>query len=474
MIDYSNIPRDSRRVPLETRVQLKFDRFSGFISEYSSNISPGGMFIKTNNPMAAGEVLDFELRLGDGFELIKGNGLVVWTRSKDEGPSRPAGMGLRFLELSQGSKELIYKIVDTYIQEGGTPFDVSLVPPDPIPTLPKIENLGSAPPFAPPAWPPPGPPAPRDPDGDEPRLDASAWLPPLDEPPLPPLDAPPAGEPYTGYLPSLQPPVQESRPASFKLAGSASAKAPPRGLLPWVVIAGLLAVAAAVFLLRDTWMGWVGLGRGEEMVAADEKGIQRDLPRPRPDPAAPSATSATVATTDLGSDPATDPTPAPDAPPAEPAAPASDTPLPEPVRRKPAIDLAPAGPVTGTPPRSSPGGTAAGPAVTALEKISWNPLAGGGTEIVLWGNGAMRPEIYSHSRLEGSQPRELFRLQGMARPYPKPTVAVGTGEVRQVRVGYHPGRSNEVHVVLDLASPAVQVARVVEDGDKLRIELRKR
>ena len=30
--DYSNIPRDSRRVPLATKVAFKFDRFSGFIS----------------------------------------------------------------------------------------------------------------------------------------------------------------------------------------------------------------------------------------------------------------------------------------------------------------------------------------------------------------------------------------------------------------------------------------------------------
>ena len=35
MVEYSNVPRDSRRVPIATSVQFKFDRFSGFISEYS-------------------------------------------------------------------------------------------------------------------------------------------------------------------------------------------------------------------------------------------------------------------------------------------------------------------------------------------------------------------------------------------------------------------------------------------------------
>src|SRR5690349_15415427 len=148
MVDYTNIPRDSRRVPLEARVQFKFDRFSGFISEYSSNISPGGMFIRTKTPLSRGQTLDFAFRLGDGFELIKGRGEVVWTRAEDEGSARPAGMGLRFLDLSEGSKELIYRIVDQHILEGGTPFDVSLVPPDPVPARPAPAPVL---PFAPPA-----------------------------------------------------------------------------------------------------------------------------------------------------------------------------------------------------------------------------------------------------------------------------------------------------------------------------------
>src|SRR4051812_38140746 len=173
MVDYSNIPRDSRRVPLETRVQFKFDRFSGFLSDFSANVSPGGMFIRTRTPQPAGTVLEFEFRLGDGFELIRGRGEVVWTRVEDEGPARPAGMGLRFLELSQGSKELIYRIVDHHIQQGGTPFDVTQGPPDPIP--PPLAPAPPSPPVpaAAPAVPAPAPPA----------AAPQPWLPSLEEEP---------------------------------------------------------------------------------------------------------------------------------------------------------------------------------------------------------------------------------------------------------------------------------------------------
>ncbi len=127
MTDYAT-SRDSRRVPLETRVQLRFERFSGFISEYSSNVSPGGLFVKTQAPSPVGTLLDFEFQLGDGYPLIKGTGEVVWTRSDDQGAAKPAGMGIRFLRLSKGSRELIYKMVDEYIHEGGIPFDVEQGP----------------------------------------------------------------------------------------------------------------------------------------------------------------------------------------------------------------------------------------------------------------------------------------------------------------------------------------------------------
>ena len=80
------------------------------------------MFITANQPQPPGSILDFEFQLGDGFEIIRGKGEVVWTRAVAEGPGRPAGMGIRFLELSDGSKELIYRIVDQYIQDGGDAF----------------------------------------------------------------------------------------------------------------------------------------------------------------------------------------------------------------------------------------------------------------------------------------------------------------------------------------------------------------
>jgi uncharacterized protein (TIGR02266 family) len=416
MIDYTNIPRDSRRVPLETRVQFKFDRFSGFISEYSANISPGGLFLRTQEPRPPGTVLDLEFRLGDGFELIRGRGEVIWVRAEDEGTARPAGMGIRFLELSEGSRELIYRIVDEHVLQGGTPFDVTQQPPDPVPAP------------APEAGPPPFPelfdrPAAPGPGEPETAPDAASWLPALDDPAHEP---PPSPEPFPELLaqPAPEPPAAPS-PMFTTTFGSASVQRPPRRLWPWALLAALVVLVAAAFLL------------GKKSIL--------EAPRERP------ATAK----------PAPGPASAP-APRRQPAATAGPREAPPPAPVPPAAPTPPAVPQ--------------GPVLTRVDRVTSEPTAGGGTDIVLWGNGEIPPAAYKRTRIEGNPPRELFRLSGVRGTQAQTRVVVGTAEVLQVRTGYHPeaGSSGELHVVLDLAHPAVAVTGVEQEPGRLRIHLRRR
>lgn len=458
--DYSNIPRDSRRVPLAAKVSFKFERFSGFISEFSANISPTGMYITTKTPEPPGSVLDFEFRLGDGFEIIQGKGEVVWTRAIAEGPNRPPGMGIRFLDLSEGSKELIYRIVDQYIQDGGTPFDVSLRPPDPVPVMPlTFPDPAPAAPAPPPAAASPFPDLPD--SGTFAPVDVedtSSWLPKLPEPVAGPAASAALDDDFPPFMPPM-PPMDEPEPVRPTLSfggigGISAASAPPKRsrVLPLAIVGLLLVLAAAGYLFRDTLLGMVGMG-GEETAAntaADMTPMERPPVRPQ---AAPPATplpqeEGTVIEEEEG----------------------SETPLPEVVRRREeeAATAAPAAPTPAPPPAAPPTGRA----LTVLEKVSFEQ-AFGGTDIVLQGNGAIRPETYEQSSM-GSPPRVLVRLFGIAKAYPSTKVAVGTGEVKQVRMGFHEKPAgNELHVVLDLAGPGVKVTRVEAKDNQLRIHLQR-
>jgi uncharacterized protein (TIGR02266 family) len=398
MIDYSNIPRDSRRVPLETRVQFKFDRFSGFISEYSANISPGGMFIRTSAPPAAGTALDLEFRLGDGFELIKGRGEVIWTRVEDEDPTRPAGMGIRFLELSEGSKDLIYRIVDQHILQGGTPFDVTQRPPDLTPAPPRNAVLPSL----------------ADLLGPAPPLAGSA-------------QSTPSALPFPEPLPKAAKPVAAPQPVSappmFASTLGGASKHRPNRTLQWVLLAAVLLLAAGAFLLRDRLMEWTGFGKEDQTAPPARVAAEK--------PAVPA--------------PATTGSPSP------PAAVAPAAPVPSPT---PAV--------------------AAGPPLTRLDRVTWEP-APGGTDVVLWGNGAIPASVFQRTRIEGNPPRELIKLSGIRASCPQTRLVAGTAEVLQIRLGYHPEMgTGEQHVVLDLAHPAVVITGIEPGPQRLRIHLQRR
>lgn len=114
-----------RRVPLSIEVRLDFPGLEDFVREYSANISMGGMFIRTHHPQPVGTTFGFECRLADEFKVVHGTATVMWVRDEDEGPERPAGMGVRFDSLGGDSRQLIFHIVDRHIRKGGEPFTLN-------------------------------------------------------------------------------------------------------------------------------------------------------------------------------------------------------------------------------------------------------------------------------------------------------------------------------------------------------------
>lgn len=122
------IPHESRRVPLERRITLKFQNRDGFVNEYAANVSLKGMFITAWVPEPCGSVFLFEVQVADRQRLIHGVGEVVWVREAEEAPDRPSGMGIRFLKLDEASREVISGMVEVHVRRGGTPFDPAVAP----------------------------------------------------------------------------------------------------------------------------------------------------------------------------------------------------------------------------------------------------------------------------------------------------------------------------------------------------------
>ena len=92
----------------EERVTInkEFDSFDQFISEYVTNVSRSGVFIKSKDPLAIGTLVNLRFSIiMDDIHTVEGVGEVVRVETD------PAGMGVVFRELSAYSKALIEKLL---------------------------------------------------------------------------------------------------------------------------------------------------------------------------------------------------------------------------------------------------------------------------------------------------------------------------------------------------------------------------
>ena len=99
--------RDEVRVAKSLSLTYR-DRQS-FITSYSTNISSGGLFIKTGNPFPHGEKFLLNLQLPDIPEPLKVDCEVVWARAQGGDERRPPGMGVKFCEMSKNDKQVLHR-----------------------------------------------------------------------------------------------------------------------------------------------------------------------------------------------------------------------------------------------------------------------------------------------------------------------------------------------------------------------------
>ena len=118
MADADQTRRDMR-TPITLKIKFKSGSLDQFIERYSVDISRGGIFIRTKEPLAVGTPLKFEFQLQDASSLIGGEGTVIWTREPDPARTGVApGMGVRFDKLTQPSQATLDKILADKAKRG--------------------------------------------------------------------------------------------------------------------------------------------------------------------------------------------------------------------------------------------------------------------------------------------------------------------------------------------------------------------
>jgi len=503
-------PLRKERIDIQRKVSLKFKEFRGFITEFSENISTGGMFIRTTRPQPPGSIFDFELTLGEDYTLIHGLGEVVWVRDRDEGFDRPAGMGVRFLSLDPDSRKLIDEIVAQRLEKGDD------AAPGPLDGWGMDEGAAGGEDGA------EGKPAGEASFGLEAppiagsgSVESSSRSAPESQSSLPfsssssgnglsnlvdlsgagsgHRDSDDAPRTYAGHSPYAR-----SYHASVT-QGSASVRSRRPLVVVLLVVVALAVVGAGFFLLfpEKAMDLMVGGRRG----AATEQAPAGALPI-GPSPAAQSAPSGAQA-------PETSPTEetAPAESAAAPGAPAEEPPAESAAERGPApatageTGSAPGRAPSGERSEPSAGGALASRPSAAPEQVPTAPARqapsatapvppapegepftrilnityeqrGPQLVVTIYLDGVVREWDYTLTHISAPPPRELIRLRGAQHPFPRTTIPVTADLVKRIRTGFHPhDGKDEIHVVLDLAADDVVVERSEAAGREIRLYL---
>jgi len=100
--------RKERRYPVSLKVTYR--SFERFFTEYTANISRGGMFIRTDTPHKIGSSIDLLLYVSGLDEPIRINGEVVhWNRFSRT--REDAGIGVKFISVDRKSKKMLLDFI---------------------------------------------------------------------------------------------------------------------------------------------------------------------------------------------------------------------------------------------------------------------------------------------------------------------------------------------------------------------------
>jgi uncharacterized protein (TIGR02266 family) len=117
------VEKDSGRrsdVRVKAKLKVRFKSVSAFISEYTHNISKGGLFIRTGKPCALRDRVEVVLVLPESEKEVSILGEVMHVVPPEQATDdTPAGMGLQITEIKAEDVNMIESFIQKRLEEEG-------------------------------------------------------------------------------------------------------------------------------------------------------------------------------------------------------------------------------------------------------------------------------------------------------------------------------------------------------------------
>lgn len=96
------------------KMLLDYPKSEAYLYDYSTNLSEGGIFIKTNKPAVMGSTLSVKFTLPNTVNLIEAKGIVRWVINEEYAQTNNLipGIGIEFIELKSQDKQLLKRFIE--------------------------------------------------------------------------------------------------------------------------------------------------------------------------------------------------------------------------------------------------------------------------------------------------------------------------------------------------------------------------
>jgi type IV pilus assembly protein PilZ len=114
-VDKAKQPRRADR--LQHELLVAYRTVDGFITDWAVNISRGGIFINTRNPLPVGTTVRLIISLPDAAFPFDLSGRVTRVNEFDNPSNQVAGMGIEFIDIDDEKRGRIERFVERLRKE---------------------------------------------------------------------------------------------------------------------------------------------------------------------------------------------------------------------------------------------------------------------------------------------------------------------------------------------------------------------
>ena len=105
--------RYQRRLPI--RITVEYADLEDFLTDYTANLSIGGMFIETEEPLGVGTHFRLRFSVPNREAPIDTIAEVRWSQARKPSSPLSPGMGVRFRELSPDDREAVQEMLSDWV-----------------------------------------------------------------------------------------------------------------------------------------------------------------------------------------------------------------------------------------------------------------------------------------------------------------------------------------------------------------------